>query len=58
MKTLKEINDYIEMNTDETVVIFDDYETAFIGLTTDCRAVYDYDKMIEYLIEKRWDRVY
>ena len=38
----------------EDVVIFSDYdyETAFIGISSDNRAVYDYDLMIEYLIDK------
>lgn len=29
-----------------------DYETAIIGATSDNRIVYDYDLMIEYLINK------
>lgn len=37
----------------EDVVIFENfsYDTAFIGVSEDNRAVYDYDKMIEYLVE-------
>lgn len=31
------------------------YETAFIGMTEDCRAAYDYDAMIEYLVH--YDRM-
>ena len=27
------------------------YDTALIGVTEDNRAVYDFDKMVEYLIE-------
>lgn len=27
------------------------YDTAFIGVTTDQRAVYDYDKMVEWLMD-------
>lgn len=30
----------------------EDYESALIGITEDNRAVYDYEKMIEYLVEK------
>mgnify|MGYP003401072113 CR=1 FL=1 len=37
----------------EDVVIFSDYsyDDALIGVTTDNRAVYDYDKMVQHLIE-------
>lgn len=37
----------------EDVVIFGDneYSTAFIGMTDDGRAVYDYDLMVEWLME-------
>lgn len=37
----------------ENVVILKDYdfETAFIGVSDDNRAVYDYDKMLSYLID-------
>jgi len=36
----------------DDVVIFEDYsyDTALIGVTSDNRAVYDYDKMIEWLV--------
>ena len=39
--------------TDEQVVVYSNpsYETAFIGITEDNRAVYSYSKMIEYLVE-------
>lgn len=38
----------------EEVVLFknEDYETALIGVSDDYRAVYDFDLMIEYLINK------
>ena len=38
----------------EDVLIFENfsYDTALIGITEDNRVVYDYDKMIEWLIEK------
>lgn len=32
--------------------INDDYEDALIGVTDDGRAVYDFDKMVEYLMNK------
>lgn len=50
---------YIEEEGYEDVVIFDNpsYNNAFIGITTDFRAVYDYDKMIDCLLEEYpfWD---
>ena len=38
----------------EDVLIFKDfsYDTALIGVTTENNAVYDYDKMITYLVEE------
>ena len=38
----------------EDVITFDNpsYDDAFIGITKDNRAVYDYDKMIEWLISE------
>lgn len=44
----------------EDVIVFEEpsYDTAFIGVTTDNRAVYDYDKMLEWLVNKEgmdWD---
>lgn len=40
--------------TDEDVVVFDnyDYDSALIGLSEDGRAVYDYDLMVKYLMDK------
>lgn len=37
----------------ESVTLFEDpsYDTACIGISEDGRAVYDYDLMVEYLIE-------
>jgi hypothetical protein len=36
------------------IVVFknEDYETALIGVSDDCRAVYDFNLMIEYLMNK------
>ena len=38
----------------EDVIIFDNpsYDDALVGITNDNRAVYDYYKMIDWLIEK------
>lgn len=42
----------------EDVIIFDDYgEETLIGVDSNNRAVYDYDKMIEWLIEN-WECTY
>ena len=43
----------IENEGFEDVIIFDNpsYDDALIGITKDNRAVYDYDKMIEWLIK-------
>ena len=38
----------------EKFIIFEnpDYDSAIIGITEDNQVVYDYDKMIEYLIQE------
>ena len=56
--TYEEIVAYIEDKGYESVKIFKDptYETAFIGMTSDDKPVYDYDKMLEFLQKKtRYD---
>jgi hypothetical protein len=42
----------IENEGYEEVIIFNDpsYDDALIGITSDNRAVYDYDKMVEWLV--------
>ena len=57
MSKLKNENDVKELleNYDyEDVIIFSnpDYASAFVGVSEDNRAVYDFDKMVEYLMEK------
>ena len=39
---------------DEEVMVFEnyDYDSAFIGYSNDYRAIYDYDLMVEYLMDK------
>lgn len=39
----------------EDVIIFTDfsYDTALIGITSDNRAVYDYDLMVEWLVDNQ-----
>jgi len=53
METLEELKEYITDMGYEDTVVFDNpsYVTAFIGLSNECNAVYDYEKMIEYLME-------
>lgn len=35
------------------VILFagDSYDTALLGITEDCRAVYDFNKMVEWVME-------
>lgn len=51
--TNEEIKEYLCDRGLEDTVVFENpsYETAFIGLSHDDRPVYDYEKMIEYLVE-------
>ena len=51
-RTAEEI---LQDNGYEDVVIFSNYsyDTALIGVTEDNRAVYDYNKMIEWLVENQ-----
>lgn len=43
------------MNGFEDIVLFSnfDYGDAFIGISNDDRAIYNYEKMVEYLINKQ-----
>lgn len=43
------------MNEFDGVVLFSnfDYEDAFIGISNDDRAIYDWEKMVAYLVEKQ-----
>ena len=54
MKTLEEIKAWLlDGGYDDTVVLEDpDYATAFIGVSDEGRAIYDYDLMIDFLVEK------
>ena len=46
-RSLDELKDYLCERGCEESIVFDDYVEAFIGISQDCRAVYDYGKMIE-----------
>ena len=50
----EEIKEYILEQGYDEVVVFDnpDYASAFIGISSDDRAVYDYDKMVQHLMEE------
>lgn len=54
MEDITELKEKLVNSGYEDVVLFDNYSyaTAFIGVTSDNRAVYDYDLMVEYLMEK------
>lgn len=53
--TIKEQLEKYYIEDEETSIVlfeFPSYDDAFIGLTLDNRAVYDYDKMIECLMKE------
>lgn len=52
--TLDELKEWISNYTDEEVLVFDspDYISAFLGLTHDNRALYDYNLMLEHLVSQ------
>lgn len=57
MRTIDEIKEYITGQgygtcDDDKVILFDspNYATAFIGMSDDGRAVYDYDRMVDFLV--------
>ena len=43
------------MNEFNNIVLFSnfDYEDAFIGVSNDDRAIYDWEKMVAYLVDKQ-----
>lgn len=54
LRTMDDVKRLIEDYDYEDVIIFSspDYASAFIGISDDNRAVYDYDKMIDYLVDR------
>lgn len=54
MKTVDEIKDYLCEHGYEETIVFEnpDYAKAFIGVSWDGRAVYDFDLMVEDLMEE------
>lgn len=54
LKTESDVKELIVDYEYDDVVIFSnpDYASAFIGVSEDNRAVYDYDKMVKFLMDK------
>ena len=54
LKTKEDVENLIEEYGYENVMIFDNpcYASAFIGISEDNRAVYDFDAMVEFLMEE------
>lgn len=53
--TIKEqLEKYYIEDEETSIILFDspNYDEAFVGLTMDNRAVYDYDKMIDSLMKE------
>lgn len=46
------INEYVRSELDDEAIVFDNpsFDNSIIGVTTDGNVVYDYDKMIEELM--------
>lgn len=53
LKTEDDVRELIEEYEYENIIIFSNpsYASAFIGISEDNRAIYDYNKMVEYLME-------
>ena len=51
---IEDVRRKIEEAGYEDIIIFDnpDYSTAFLGVTTSGHAIYDYELMVEYLVQK------
>jgi hypothetical protein len=54
--TVDKIKEYLVERGYEDAVVFDsnlgyDYASAFIGISEDGRAVYDYDKMVQFIVD-------
>ena len=54
LKTENDVRALLEDYDFDSVVIFSnpDYASAFMGVSEDNRAVYNFDKMVEYLVDK------
>ena len=54
LKTENDVRELIEDYEFEDVIIFSnpDYASAFVGISEDNRAIYDYEKMVKFLMDK------
>lgn len=54
MRDIKDLREEIEEYTDEAVIIFENpaFVSAFLGLSNDGRAIYDYEEMVRSLSEE------
>lgn len=54
LMTENDVRRLIEDYDYEDVVIFSnpDYASAFMGISEDNRAIYDFDKMVKYLVDR------
>lgn len=52
VESYEELKELIDEMTDNGVILFEnpDYYSAFIGISHDDAAIYDYELMVEYLI--------
>ena len=50
--TLEEVKELVCEFGSEDAVVFDDFCDAFIGVTEDGRAAYDYEKMVQCLVDE------
>lgn len=53
--TDKELNEMLQDNGYENVIIFNNFADAFLGVSVDNQAVFDYSKMVEILIHDGMD---
>lgn len=49
--TDKELNEMLIENGYEDVIIFNSFADAFVGVSVDNQAIYDYSKMVDVLIK-------
>jgi len=50
--TVEEVNDYAEVNGEEILMFSNpDFPNSIVGISTDDRVIYDYDLMVQDLIQ-------
>lgn len=54
MTNKEKVEEFLGEDAERTVILYDNpsYEGALVGITTDDRAVYSYDKMVESLMKE------